>query len=579
MIRAHLHRVRRSPRWSEPACYLVVWSSARGHRAVAIRAIYNKDVHQHVDVTLRHRRRRHRAAGRLRRQGPRHRHRVGHRRSPATAPARACTCDLDPDKAAKLPANVTGRAAAQDAVRRALRRPRAAGRRRAARTCKSGDTIQPGHLGRADELEQVFADLLPVLQAVQPAKLADRRSARIAASLHGRGRNIGQTIDELVGLPEEVRAEGAGSSAHDLDKFGAVAQHLHDRRARPRVSALRDFAASQPDARAGARTVHRAVRTASPTRPTGSAEFVGDATRRQLIALSRRQPADAAACSRSTRSEFPCLSRGAGRLHPGRGQGARRGHQRAGPARERCRSCPRAGPYTTGADASNAERRPELPAASRHGRPAPRSRRAGCDGRPHRRRPATGIGPRHANSPQENEVIAELMAAFGRHDAATVPAVGQPAARPGAARDGGGDASEVADRPDHQEPDLHHRHRARHRRPARDDLSSGVSGNAAGYSAVFTDVTSLNIGDDVRMAGVRIGSVTGISVTDRRDALGALPDQLRRQARLDRPRDDPVPQPGRPALHRTRPGRRLARRPVAEWPHPAARPHARRRWT
>jgi phospholipid/cholesterol/gamma-HCH transport system substrate-binding protein len=35
---------------------------------------------------------------------------------------------------------------------------------------------------------------------------------------------------------------------------------------------------------------------------------------------------------------------------------------------------------------------------------------------------------------------------------------------------------------------------------------------------VFADVTSLQIGDDVRMAGVRIGSVTGIHVTHRREA-------------------------------------------------------------
>lgn len=49
--------------------------------------------------------------------------------------------------------------------------------------------------------------------------------------------------------------------------------------------------------------------------------------------------------------------------------------------------------------------------------------------------------------------------------------------------------------------------------------NSGVNGNATSYSAVFSDVTSLNTGDDVRMAGVRIGSVTGISVTHKRDAL------------------------------------------------------------
>ncbi|CCH35177.1 MlaD family protein [Actinosynnema sp. NPDC047251] len=36
------------------------------------------------------------------------------------------------------------------------------------------------------------------------------------------------------------------------------------------------------------------------------------------------------------------------------------------------------------------------------------------------------------------------------------------------------------------------------------------------YSARFTDVTALNEGDDIRIAGVRVGQVTGIRVVDRR---------------------------------------------------------------
>jgi phospholipid/cholesterol/gamma-HCH transport system substrate-binding protein len=48
--------------------------------------------------------------------------------------------------------------------------------------------------------------------------------------------------------------------------------------------------------------------------------------------------------------------------------------------------------------------------------------------------------------------------------------------------------------------------------------SSGVSGSATTYHAIFTDVTSLNVGDDVRMAGVKIGSVASIGVYDKREA-------------------------------------------------------------
>ncbi|TWP46338.1 MCE family protein [Lentzea tibetensis] len=40
--------------------------------------------------------------------------------------------------------------------------------------------------------------------------------------------------------------------------------------------------------------------------------------------------------------------------------------------------------------------------------------------------------------------------------------------------------------------------------------------SATDYSARFTDVTALNEGDDVRIAGVRVGQVDGIKVVDRR---------------------------------------------------------------
>jgi phospholipid/cholesterol/gamma-HCH transport system substrate-binding protein len=44
--------------------------------------------------------------------------------------------------------------------------------------------------------------------------------------------------------------------------------------------------------------------------------------------------------------------------------------------------------------------------------------------------------------------------------------------------------------------------------------NTGV-GSTTGYAAVFTDVTGVNVGDDVDIAGVRIGQVTSIGVVDR----------------------------------------------------------------
>ncbi|MBP2473046.1 phospholipid/cholesterol/gamma-HCH transport system substrate-binding protein [Crossiella equi] len=44
-------------------------------------------------------------------------------------------------------------------------------------------------------------------------------------------------------------------------------------------------------------------------------------------------------------------------------------------------------------------------------------------------------------------------------------------------------------------------------------IANSTGGDLA-YSARFTDVTGLNVGDEVRMAGVRLGSVTDIAVVD-----------------------------------------------------------------
>jgi len=50
-------------------------------------------------------------------------------------------------------------------------------------------------------------------------------------------------------------------------------------------------------------------------------------------------------------------------------------------------------------------------------------------------------------------------------------------------------------------------------------IRNGTSGPQRTYHAVFSDATSLNKGDDVRMAGVKVGTVTDISLKDNSDAL------------------------------------------------------------
>lgn len=49
-------------------------------------------------------------------------------------------------------------------------------------------------------------------------------------------------------------------------------------------------------------------------------------------------------------------------------------------------------------------------------------------------------------------------------------------------------------------------------------IRNTAGGDTVTYSGVFTDVTSLHVGDDVRMSGVKVGSVEDISIVDQNKA-------------------------------------------------------------
>ena len=64
---------------------------------------------------------------------------------------------------------------------------------RAARAIRAGDVIPQDRTKVAIELEQVFEDLLPLLRAVDPAKLSTTLNA-LATALEGRGTQLGQNL-------------------------------------------------------------------------------------------------------------------------------------------------------------------------------------------------------------------------------------------------------------------------------------------------------------------------------------------------------------------------------------------------
>lgn len=67
---------------------------------------------------------------------------------------------------------------------------------------RAGDVIQQDRSANAIELERVFDNLLPVLQAVQPQKLATTLTA-VSTALEGRGEQLGRTLSTAASYLKE----------------------------------------------------------------------------------------------------------------------------------------------------------------------------------------------------------------------------------------------------------------------------------------------------------------------------------------------------------------------------------------
>ena len=71
------------------------------------------------------------------------------------------------------------------------------------------------------------------------------------------------------------------------------------------------------------------------------------------------------------------------------------------------------------------------------------------------------------------------------------------------------------------------------------------TGSTNGYSAVFTDASRLAAGDTVRVAGIRVGTVTDVSLQSDRQGAGRVRRRSRHQADQRNEGRDPLPQPHR----------------------------------
>jgi len=139
---------------------------------------------------------------------------------------------LEPDKVGRLPRDVSallvpktlfGERYVQLSVPAADRTP----------PLRSGDVIAQDHSANAIELERVFDNLLPLLQAVQPQKLATTLTA-VSTALQGRGAQLGQTLAQASDYLKRFNPDlpRLDQNVHDLatvsNLYGDIAPDLLD---------------------------------------------------------------------------------------------------------------------------------------------------------------------------------------------------------------------------------------------------------------------------------------------------------------------------------------------------------------
>lgn len=277
---------------------------------------------------------------------------------------------------------------------------------------KSGDHLRQDTSTQAVELEQIFEHLLPVLQAVEPGKLNASLSA-IADALRGRGETIATTM-KIVGGYLTQFSPHVPALTEDLDALASVAT-TYNTAVPDLLSALNSLTVTSKTIVAQSQQLQALFAAV-----TGASNVVNGfltANQQQLIALSLNSLPTLQVLAQYS-SEFPCISRtlvsyistanqafGVGTSEPG--------------LHVVLHVVPNLGKYTP-ADrptAGGPVRGPSCPftsAAALQGTAASAiagsaaTAPAGSAGTNLVTAASTGLGP--ANSAQENQLIAELMA-------------------------------------------------------------------------------------------------------------------------------------------------------------------------
>lgn len=309
----------------------------------------------------------------------------------STSDGAAIGLALDPSQGSRLPANVTAQLLPKTLFgQRFVNIVEPANPSSA--HLHDGAVITADGSATGTELQDVFTNLLRVLQAVRPEQLAQTLGA-LAGALRNEGDTIGATIDELAQYLHKF-APQVPQLADDISRFASVA-HTYSDAAPDLLQALRNF------------TTTNQTLVAERSQFVALLQSVTDASNRyaafsetnssNLIALSQDSVPTLQVLARYS-SEFPCLSHTLVDFIPVMDRALGAGTDEPG-LHVTLRIVPARSPYVTGAPLSAAGP-PRCPQVSVAAANSPAVGAALARG--------AGIGTE--NSPQENQVIAELVA-------------------------------------------------------------------------------------------------------------------------------------------------------------------------
>lgn len=280
----------------------------------------------------------------------------------------------------------------------------------------SGDTIVQDASDEAVELEQVFDELLPVLQSIQPEKLS-ATLGELSTTLRGRGADIGDTLTTFGSYLDKLNPKvplmtsDLAQLARVADVYAGAAPDLLDA-----LDSLTVTSRTLVDQQTQLKDVYASViSSADETRG-----FVGD--NRQTIEVLADESRAALEAVRPYAKQFPCLLKSAREYIPAMDKVLGKGTDEPG-VHVRLSIVESRGKYLAGKDAvtfaSGKSARCPYVTGRVGSRPAAAGAAAAPAGEPETIAPprttlpqqiGSGLGLGQANSPAENQLVAEIVA-------------------------------------------------------------------------------------------------------------------------------------------------------------------------